>query len=250
MQLQDLEIYQQLYELGSINEAAKSLRFSQSNISARLHKIENEFGSELFKRSYQGITPTENGKLFYKYAINVLAATEKLKQEIIVPPKKKEVIISELLFDYSVAQEKKFDLSKYSIHIKTSTEISALEDGRADLIITYANFKGKDYSESSVKYLPAQFLTAAQKYLRLPILINSDKNCPFRARTLKFVNYDMQRVQEIDSWNSIISLLKNRQGIALLPTYFVERDNLATAFPDDRFQIPYKIYRKNKLDKV
>ncbi len=89
MQLQDLEIYQQLYELGSINEVAKSLRFSQSNISARLQKIESEFGSELFKRSYQGITPTEKGKIFYKYAIHVLAATEKIKQEIVVPPKKK-----------------------------------------------------------------------------------------------------------------------------------------------------------------
>lgn len=246
MQLQDLEIYQQLYELGSINEVAKSLRFSQSNISARLQKIESEFGSELFKRSYQGITPTEKGKIFYKYAIHVLAATEKLKKEITTFPSKKEVIISELLFNYSVVQKKKLDLAKYNIHIKTSTEITAIKDSKADLIITYANFKGKNYYASSVKYLSAQFLTATQKYQNLPILVNSDKNCPFRAHTLKFVNYNMKKVQAIDSWNSIISLVKNQQGIALLPIYFVERDNLDIAFPNDCFKIPYKIYNKNR----
>ncbi len=142
-------------------------------------------------------------------------------------------------------QEKKFDLTKYSIHIKTSTEISALKDSRADLIITYANFKGKGYFESSVKYLSAQFLTATQKYLHLPILINSDKNCPFRARTLKFMNSDMQRVQEIDSWSGILNLVKNQQGIALLPIYFVKRDNLEITFPTEHFKIPYKTYSKN-----
>mgnify|MGYP004707604275 CR=1 FL=1 len=246
MQLQDLEIYQQLYEIGSINEVAKVLCFSQSNISARLQKIESELGSELFKRSYQGIIPTKNGKVFYKYAINVLTETEKLKQAMATPSKKKEVIISELLFDFSIVQGNKFDLTKYNIHIKTSTEITAIKDNTADLIITYANFTDKAYYESPVKSLSAQFLTATQKYLHLPFLINSDKNCPFRARTLKFINYDMLKIQEIDSWNGILNLVKNQQGIALLPTYFIERDNLDIAFSSDYFKIPYKIYRKNR----
>lgn len=67
MQLQDLEIFIRLYQLRSLNQAAKSLGFAQSNMTVRLKHIESEFGVRLFTRDHRGLTPTQNGMVVRSY---------------------------------------------------------------------------------------------------------------------------------------------------------------------------------------
>lgn len=243
MQLQDLEIFEQLYRLRSINLTAKSLNFAQSNITARLRVLESEFATTLFTRSYQGITPTTSGELFHDYARNTLAATSKIRTDIHQVTSKRRVRISELLFNYLVVLQAKFDLQQTDFEITNSSQMLKTTVADADTVITYANFQSDDFKETQLDYLPAGFLVKAEtSATALPVFVNSDHHCPFRRRTLHYLNNDRSRVVEVDSWSSIIDLVKSGRGTALLPLYVGEREHLQQILPTHQYRIPYKIF--------
>ena len=62
-------------------------------------------------------------------------------------------------------------------------------------------------------------------------------------RTLRYAHHDLARVEEINSWDSIISLVKNGKGVALLPEYLIESEGLKHADHQRRFRVPYATYR-------
>ena len=62
MELKDLEIFQTVAEKGTITEAAKVLNYVQSNVTARIHKLEEELNTVLFNRHRRGMTLTTEGK--------------------------------------------------------------------------------------------------------------------------------------------------------------------------------------------
>lgn len=246
MQLQDLEIFVQLYAQHSINRVAKLMGFAQSNITARLQAIEAEFGVELFTRSYQGIVPTENGTQFYQYAQSVLQATRKVRAQMKPDAvSKRHIVMSQLLFNLLVVQQKQYSLAQNTFDLLSSTEILVLSDNEVDMVVTYANFNNPGYQEIATDYMPASFVVAAsQEEGQLPYLVNSDHHCPFRARTLRRLNHNMTNVQEIDSWDSIIKLVKNGLGIALLPDYLTAGDDFKRIDSKHRFKVPYATFTK------
>lgn len=245
MQLQDLDIFCQLYQLRSINAAAKALGYAQSNLTARLQLLETEFDAHFFTRSYQGIEPTPQGTQFYQYAQQTLQATNEIRQQLHRPHGKQQVIISELLFNALVVHQHQYDLAHFDFDIQSSTAIETLTKPRVDLVITYAHFDQPNYQRINQQQLPASFLVAAgvSDTQSLPYLVNSDLNCPFRARTLTFLKQDLTRVQEIDSWESIINLVRAGAGIALLPSYIGRHATLTNAHPAKRFKITYATYQ-------
>lgn len=249
MQLQDLTIFEQLYQLRSINATAKALGFAQSNITARLQQLEAEFDVTFFQRSYHGLTPTQQGTQFYQYARQTLAATAQLKAQLHPVTQRPTVIMSELLFNRLVGAKKQFDLGHYQFQLLSSTAIHQLQQPTADLIVTYAQFQHPDYLTGAAHYLPAAFLTAAGAATDLPYLVNQDQQCPFRARTLQFLNHNFTQVQEIDAWTSILDLVKSGQGQALLPSDLLQTTTLQITHRNHRFRIPYRRYTR-KADAI
>lgn len=68
MKINDLVIYIKVYETNSMNKAAQSLGYAQSNISQRIQFLENYFNQTFFIRGRSGINPTKNGDIFYEYS--------------------------------------------------------------------------------------------------------------------------------------------------------------------------------------
>ncbi|MGN8646274.1 LysR family transcriptional regulator [Gracilibacillus sp. HCP3S3_G5_1] len=62
MELRDIRVFLAIAESGSISGAAKQLNYVQSNVIARLKKLEDELGVLLFHRGVKGIAITEKGK--------------------------------------------------------------------------------------------------------------------------------------------------------------------------------------------
>lgn len=60
-------------ECGSINKAAEQLFITQPTLSRILKSLENEIGKQLLYRQNQGVVPTREGKLLYRYAQSILA---------------------------------------------------------------------------------------------------------------------------------------------------------------------------------
>lgn len=76
MELSDLKVFQAIAEEGSISGAAKRLDYVQSNVTARLRKLEHELGVLLFYRSVKGMNITEKGAIFRQYADSILQLAE------------------------------------------------------------------------------------------------------------------------------------------------------------------------------
>ena len=246
MQLNDLEIFCQLYQLQSINQVAQALGYAQSNISARLQQLEREFDTPLFNRTHQGITPTENGQLFYEYATDVLTKTSRLQEQLHPHHTDGTTAISELLFNYFTTETHAIDLNTHQYQIMSSSEIMALDEPKIDRVITYAQFSNPSFKEVDRQHFAATFLASSQTTNQLPYIVNSDHHCPFRARTLRFLHGDFSNVQEINSWESIINLVAHGQGIALLPSYLAEQRHLTIVWPKRHYQVPYATYQREK----
>lgn len=244
MQIQDFSIYRELYERRSINQTAKTLQYSQSNITARLKSWEDELHAQLFIRSNRGLTPTTAGELTYQYVQTVLTATANLKTKL-SNQVGRDVVISELLFNYLVLHKKQYALTEYNFKLKKSTDIVNGTNFDEQLVITYADFKNLNYHLVATNWLVVNYFIKEQLTDDLPLLVNSDVNCPFRAMTLKRVGTD-ERVVEVDSWNSIIELVKQGRGRALLPTYLAEAASLVSESGQNTFRIPYRIFALNE----
>lgn len=74
MKLQQLRYFAAVYEQGSFSAAADKVNATQSGLSMHVSQIEKRYNVTLFVRSSSGVTPTEQGRSFYREAVKVLAA--------------------------------------------------------------------------------------------------------------------------------------------------------------------------------
>jgi type II secretion system protein G len=70
--LKDLHCFAVVCELCSFSRAADTLETVQSQVSARVRRLEDFSGTELFVRLHRGVTPTPAGELMYAHAKRVL----------------------------------------------------------------------------------------------------------------------------------------------------------------------------------
>lgn len=71
-----------VYELGSMSAAGRDLRISPAVTSSRISQLEDHLGVRLFQRTTRSLTPTEQGKAFYRGATDILAAVSSAEAEI------------------------------------------------------------------------------------------------------------------------------------------------------------------------
>ena len=62
MDAADLRIFEAVARLGGMNRAAAELHTVQSNVTARIHALEDELGAPLFERHSRGVTLTAAGQ--------------------------------------------------------------------------------------------------------------------------------------------------------------------------------------------
>lgn len=73
MELRDLEIFITVIEHGNISGAARELNYVQSNVTARIQRLETQLDTPLFHRHNRGMTLTPEGKKLKLYAEKLLA---------------------------------------------------------------------------------------------------------------------------------------------------------------------------------
>lgn len=82
MELRDLRCFIFVYDAKSFGRAAEALNTTQSNVSARIHKLEQEFEGPLFLRLHRSIAPTAKGELAYRYAREVIDRADTVAEAI------------------------------------------------------------------------------------------------------------------------------------------------------------------------
>ncbi|MGR3624559.1 LysR family transcriptional regulator [Pseudophaeobacter sp.] len=81
--LDNIRTFVRVYELGSMSAAGRDLRISPAVTSSRISQLEEHLGVRLFQRTTRSLTPTEQGKSFYRGAIDILEALERAEAQIV-----------------------------------------------------------------------------------------------------------------------------------------------------------------------
>lgn len=216
MNINDLIIYIAVYENNSINKAAQNLGYAQSNISQRIQALENYFNQTFFIRSRSGIKSTIEGQEFYKYAIKVNNETKKLQNTF--ANKKEYILCSELLFNVLYKQKQLKNLERCNFKLVNS--ILVQEESTKfiyDRIITFNKLTQSTYKLISTSYIEVGMYQYSKNKTasELPLIVSSDSSCPLRTISLNLE--PNRKIIELDSLESIINIVKNGEGIAMLP---------------------------------
>lgn len=81
--LDNIRTFVRVYELGSMSAAGRDLRISPAVTSSRISQLEEHLGVRLFQRTTRSLTPTEQGKSFYRGASDILQAVESAEAQIV-----------------------------------------------------------------------------------------------------------------------------------------------------------------------
>lgn len=83
MNIEDLYTFHVVAQEQSISKAAETLNFVQSNITARIKRLEQEYETQLFYRHRHGVTLTSTGKSLMTYTEQILHLINESKKAII-----------------------------------------------------------------------------------------------------------------------------------------------------------------------
>lgn len=80
--MRQIQAFVAAYEEGSFTRAAARENATQSGVSQHVAALEAALGASLFARGPQGIVPTSEGRLFYRRAVEALAALATGRTEV------------------------------------------------------------------------------------------------------------------------------------------------------------------------
>ena len=80
MEIRQLQYFVESARTRSFSQAARHLYTSQPNVSKAIQQLENELDTPLFTRNNNGIELTEDGKIVYLYAVNILQNVDRMNE--------------------------------------------------------------------------------------------------------------------------------------------------------------------------
>ncbi|GEN67674.1 LysR family transcriptional regulator [Chryseobacterium rhizosphaerae] len=83
MNTNDLKIFEAVAESGSFTKAASTMFTVQSNVTARIKSLEDEFGAKLFSRTSRKVELTSEGIILMQYCKQIQHLMEEAKRNIL-----------------------------------------------------------------------------------------------------------------------------------------------------------------------
>ncbi len=94
MTFHQLKIFCHIVELGSVTRASEQLGIPQPAATRAIRALESEFGLPLFDRSGRGVAVSENGRLLYEYARQILELSGRLSSAMTTKKERMDRTIS------------------------------------------------------------------------------------------------------------------------------------------------------------
>ena len=86
MDIQLARTFLEIISAGNFINAARRLNVTQSAVSLRVRKLEEELGRPVFLRTKTGTELTAAGQQFLRYAISLVKVWEEARQQVAIPP--------------------------------------------------------------------------------------------------------------------------------------------------------------------
>ena len=147
MTIQQLNYVITISEAGSLNKAAEMLYMAQPSLTSAVRELEKELGITLFNRSGRGVTLTNDGAEFIRYARDVAGQYERLLEKYGRNGNlKKKFGISTQHYTFAVKcfveLAKEFNTAEYEFAIRETRTMDVIEDvstARSEIGILYLN---------------------------------------------------------------------------------------------------------------
>lgn len=170
----------------SMNEAARSLFISQPSLSTSIKELEEEIGTELFRRTNRGISVTPEGEEFIGYARQVVEQYQLIESKYIDKAEtKKKFSVSMQHYTFAVnafvQMVKRFGMDEYEFAVhetKTYEVIDDVKNFKSEIGILYIN----DFNRQVLTKLFHEFDLEFHEILKCSIYVYLWKGHPLADR--------------------------------------------------------------------
>ena len=147
MTIQQLRYVIVICEEGSLNKASEQLYIAQPSLTSAVQELEKELGITIFNRGGRGVTPTNDGLEFIRYAREVLSQYDNLLEKYGEGGNlKKKFGISTQHYSFAVKSfvemVKHFGTDEYEFAIRETMTRNVIDDvagGKSEIGILYLN---------------------------------------------------------------------------------------------------------------
>jgi DNA-binding transcriptional LysR family regulator len=238
MDVRDLKVFAAVADAGVVTRAATRLNTVQSNVTARLHALEQELGVPLFIRHSRGMSLTAAGTHLQPYATKILALVDEAKNAVSDNGEPKGILrlgsmettaavrIPPLLISFT----KRFPLIDMNFYTGTTDElVQDVLDRKLDGAFVAGPISHRDL-ETVVAYEEELTIATSKQVLSLDQLITSSdelrilvfrKGCAYRRRLEGLLNkrgVAKVKVLEFGTLEGIVGCVAAGLGVTLLPT--------------------------------
>jgi LysR family nitrogen assimilation transcriptional regulator len=145
--VKQLRYFAKVVEMGSISRAAEALRVAQTALGVQIRGLEDQLGTALLRRHCRGVAPTRAGRYVYERAQAIVAAVDRLPDEVapLTGTAEREVVLgltpgpmSEIGADALLqARTRLPDIALTLVENSRDRLIAALRDGSVDYAIAH-----------------------------------------------------------------------------------------------------------------
>jgi DNA-binding transcriptional LysR family regulator len=240
MNTNDLKIFEAVAFNGSFTKAAEAMFTVQSNVTARIKSLEEEFGADLFTRSSRKVTLTTAGETLMHYCKQIGHLVEEAKKEI----KKANQISGQLkigCIETTMALKVPGILNRFTdaypdIELEFKSEmrhglLSDVINYKLDAAFVSGPINSPELEQIHIKEEQLVIFSSTQKTKLTDILaaqplkiIVFDQGCIFRARLEAWlsakgiINY---KSIVVNSLEGIINFVEAGLGISILPAELI-----------------------------
>lgn len=241
--LKQLEAFVQVAKLGSFRKAASALNTTQPNISARISKLEEQFGQTLMKRDPGSVALTNHGKHLLEKSQRVLTAVD----DLLASTQSKtlfegtlrvgvtETIAHSWLGEFLSSMAESFPNVTLELRVDISSELTrVLNENEIDLALQNGPFREESanpihlgtYSLTWVaapNYAMPEGKLSKQQIAEHSILSHSRDTAPFQQLEEHFRSTSIAaRLVPSNSVTACLEMTRQGIGIACLPSAIVQ----------------------------
>ncbi len=240
MELSDINILIEVAKSGKISHAAKKLNYAQSNVTARIKKLEKEYHVQLFNRYPKGVMLTEKGEKFVDYAIKIRNLLDDLRSEMQEggePSGDLKIGIVEtaasskfmdILNEYQVMYP---DVSISLINATSPILLKKVQDHEIDGAFISGSFDEcgmkVEYQMEDTVHVFSKRSEAPPESLCKVSWVVFQKGCPFRKITEEFLeeeNLSAKNMIEVSTLDNLLSCVKSGIAYTIMPKTVINKE--------------------------
>lgn len=236
--LKDLFIFKKVAETENISRAAQELNYVQSNVTARIKKLEEELNTKLFFRHNRGMVLTPEGKKLITYAKDITAKVNEMKNMMIdtnqpfgrldVGTVETIIKLPFILSNYN-KQYENVDLSLTSG--VTKELIEQVLQYKLDGAFVTGNHKSyhpelvqHDVFDEELILVTDNTPTSLEEIKQKPLIV-FHSGCGYRAKLMEWLRDESivpKKVMELGTFETILGSIYSGLGVAFLPRSTVQ----------------------------